>query len=102
MSLLDIPPGTDVNELKKRMNILQKKARDRAKPDRCILCGQKHTSFCNSHSVPQMVLNKIGKNGQIVQSNAIFGLEILKDTDGINRSGTFHIICRECDKNYLA
>lgn len=45
--------------LRKDINKLLKKARETAKPDKCILCGKTQTSFCNSHSIPHMILKTI-------------------------------------------
>lgn len=56
MSFLDIPEGTDVIEVRKQINQMLSEARKSAKPTKCILCGNTQTSFCNSHSVPQLAL----------------------------------------------
>lgn len=54
MSFLDIPVGTDIIEVRKQMNQMLSEARKNAKQTKCILCGNTQTSFCNSHSVPQL------------------------------------------------
>lgn len=72
-----------------------------AKPSGCILCGRQSTSFCNSHSVPRMILKNISDNGKVLQANALVGLEILDTEKGVNNSGTFHIICNDCDSQYF-
>lgn len=55
MSLFDnIPEGTDIIEVRKKVNKMLSEARKKAKPPKCILCGKEQSSFCNSHSVPQM------------------------------------------------
>ena len=51
--LIDIPEGTDIIDVKKKMNRMLSVARNESKPTTCILCGKPKTSFCNSHSVPQ-------------------------------------------------
>ena len=57
MSLFDnIPEGTDIIEVRKKVNKMLSEARKKAKPPKCILCGKEQSSFCNSHSVPQMCL----------------------------------------------
>ena len=43
------------------MNKLLSKARNSAKPGKCILCGEDKTSFCNSYSVPQLALKNIAE-----------------------------------------
>lgn len=37
--LIDIPDGTNVVDIRKKMNRLLSEARNNAKPDICILCG---------------------------------------------------------------
>ena len=69
---------------------------EKTKSEYCILCGQKK-SFCNSHSVPQMVLKTISNNGMLIQPNALFGITGLKKEQGLNKTGTFHCICKNCD-----
>lgn len=60
MSLFDnIPEGTDIIEVRKKVNKMLSEARKKAKPPKCILCGKEQSSFCNSHSVPQMCLRPI-------------------------------------------
>ena len=52
MSLFDnIPEGTDIIEVRKKVNKMLSEARKKAKPPKCILCGKEQSSFCNSHSV---------------------------------------------------
>ena len=68
----------------------------------CICCGKAVSSFCNSHNVPRFCLESIAVNGKVSGLNAILGLpsmgqSIGKPTPGINESGTFRLICRECD-----
>lgn len=38
--MIDIPEGTDIIEVRKRMSKLISTARKEAKPDVCILCGK--------------------------------------------------------------
>lgn len=72
------------------------KARRNTKRDTCYLCGKKCSSFCNSHSIPEFTLRSIDKTGKVIatlQNELPF---LGKDT-GVNKAGTFHIICNECD-----
>lgn len=82
---------------KKLLANLLKEARNIAKPDKCILCGIPQTSFCNSHSVPQMVLKTIADNGKMLYANSLIGMELIDLEKGINNAGTFHFICNSCD-----
>ena len=87
------------NDIKRKMNDIQRKAQENSKLDHCLICNKKITSFCNSHSLPQFVLKKIASNGMIYNSNIFFGLSVLKNEKGVNNSGTFKRICGDCDNN---
>lgn len=78
-----------------------KKAQNNTKPDKCILCGKNQSRFCNSHSVPRMVLQSISDNGKVLQANALIGLEVIDTEKGISNSGTFYFICSDCDNKYF-
>lgn len=86
----------NIEQRKKIANIL-KRAKNTAKPDKCIVCGEAQTSFCNSHLIPQMILKTIAEDGKLLHSNALVGVEVLDIEKGINNAGTFHFICRKCD-----
>ena len=88
----------DEIELRKELNKLLKEAREASKPDCCIVCEKKQTSFCNSHSVPRMVLKNIAHDGKVLQPNITIRIKAVDDEKGINNSGTFNFICRKCDK----
>ena len=99
--LLDIPEGIDVVELRKKINGMISDARNIAKPDQCILCGRKQTSFCNSHSVPQLALKNIADNGKLYLASALMGIEVIDMEKGVKNSGTFHFICNDCDSKFF-
>lgn len=99
--LIDIPDGTNVVDIRKKMNRLLSEARNNAKPDICILCGKPQTSFCNSHSVPQLALRNIADNGMILQASLLMGIEVVDIEKGVNSSGTFHYICNDCDGTFF-
>lgn len=63
--MMEVPEGTDKVDVRKRINKMLSTARRNAKPTVCVLCGKTVTSFCNSHSVPQMALKPIADNGII-------------------------------------
>jgi len=92
LKLLVSPEGFDPIEVRRQTNAMLRKAQSDSKPDSCILCGKRVTSFCNSHSVPQMVLRSITDNGKVLQSNMLVGVEMLDIEKGVNNSGTFHYI----------
>lgn len=99
--MLDIPEGMDIIEIRKKINKLLSQARTVAKPDECILCGEKKTSFCNSHSVPQLSLKNIAENGMVLHASALMGIDVVDIEKGVNNSGTFHFICNECDNSFF-
>lgn len=92
----------DFINARKKMSSLQKDSRHDSKPNCCLLCGKEKSSFCNSHSVPQLVLRNITIAGEVM--NAGYALEdsLVSPKDGINKSGTFYCICRDCDNSYFS
>lgn len=100
---LKVPVGTDKIAVRKKINAMLSEARKNAKPQTCILCGKNQTSFCNSHSVPQMSLKEIADNGKLLHASSLIGFdfEIVDLEDGINRSGTFNYICKTCDGTFF-
>lgn len=84
-----------VNKLASRIN---REARERAKEATCCVCGKDCTSFCNSHSIPQFSLQHIAEGGKVAQ--VLQGeVPMMGDDTGLNKAGTFHLICRECDSS---
>ncbi|HBV95694.1 MAG: hypothetical protein JL50_10405 [Peptococcaceae bacterium BICA1-7] len=81
----------------KQLGEFIKKSRDDSKDSTCYNCGTPCTSFCNSHSVPKFCLKKIAVNGQLYYSNTLINVPVLDSEKGINKAGTFRIICRDCD-----
>jgi hypothetical protein len=88
-----------MEDIGKKINVQNKvkKARAGAKPKYCLLCGEEIKQICNSHSVPQMVLNTIAENGMLYNKNKVARIDYYKCEDGVKSTGTFHYICRECD-----
>ena len=82
---------------KKQMSRLLKKARQAAKRDTCYFCGKRVTSFCNSHSVPRFCLENIATNGEVLTLNTVVDNPLLDSENGVNKAGTFHLICNDCD-----
>ena len=97
MKVGKFPEGMDPIEAKKKVGVFLKSIQQDSKPEKCILCGQNKTSFCNSHSVPRMCLKNIAVNGKVLQANGLIGADVIDMEKGINNSGTFHFICNECD-----
>lgn len=99
--MVAIPEGTDVIKVRKKMNKLFSEARNNAKPNKCILCGKPQTSFCNSHSVPQLSLRNIADNGKVLHASLLMGIDAIDIEKGVNNSGTFHFICNDCDSTFF-
>jgi hypothetical protein len=81
-----------------------RKTYENIKPEQCILCGERKTSYCNSHTIPQFILKNIAKSGLIGTPTAIMKLpisNIAKDTKGVKNSGVIHFICNSCDSKYF-
>ena len=93
-----------MEDISKRIDVQNKvkRARNSVKPKYCLLCGKEIKQICNSHSVPQMVLRTIAEDGMLYNKNKVAQIDYFKYEDGINRSGTFHYICRECDSKEFA
>ena len=85
------------NEIIKKYNKIIKDARRDSKLDFCLCCHKHVSSFCNSHSLPKLVLKNLSDMGLILNSNYFFENVLIKDKKGLNNSGTFHRICNECD-----
>ena len=82
---------------KKQMSRLLKEARQAAKRDTCYFCGKSVTSFCNSHSVPRFCLENIATNGDVLTLNTVVDNPLMDTENGVNKAGTFHLICNDCD-----
>lgn len=92
---------SQIIELRKRLASIDKEARANAKHPCCLLCGKKVDSFCNSHTIPQMCLSRIATKGKL---NSIFSFSdcsVFDPQSGVNNSGTFFLICNDCDNKYF-
>ena len=89
-------------DLKKALSEMLRESRKEAKPSQCILCGEKIAGLCNSHSVPQFILRNITIDGHVLNAAYALDVPVVNETDGINRSGTFAYICRDCDSKYFS
>lgn len=74
------------------------RARNAAKQDKCMYCGEKERTFCRSHSLPQNFLKNIAVNGEVYRSNYLTPICLLDIKSGVKKAGTFKLICRDCDK----
>lgn len=89
-------------EYKIEMNKLLKEAMQASKLKKCYFCGKDTEGFCNSHSIPAFCLKNISTNGDVMSINSLIGNPFMKKVKGVNNSGTFHIICRDCDSKIFS
>ena len=89
------------DEFKRFYNSFSKNIKNKIKPNECILCGNNIASCCNSHSIPQMILKNITKDGYVLWSSICITPNILDSEKGCKNSGTFKFICRNCDQSYF-
>lgn len=83
--------------IRKRSAQIIKEAKQKAKRQTCYICGKECSSFCVSHSVPQVFLKRIATNGKVYFTAMQHDIPILGPDTGIREAGTFRLICRECD-----
>lgn len=83
--------------------IIDARKRIKDENDKCLICGKQVSSFCNSHSIPYSVLDKMDlENGELIPfQNAAMAKLLTKVTKGKNNSSIFKSICRECDQLFF-
>lgn len=87
----------DPIEDKKKMSRIISESKQRAKKQTCFYCKKESSSFCNSHSVPAFCLKNIASKGELYNFNALIDFSLLDAKKGVKNSGTFQIICNDCD-----
>lgn len=94
----------DIEHLKKYRQITRQAEKD-AKQKKCLICDKNQDSFCNSHIIPQFVLNNISAKGHLYRGIDAFNISSnsqLYKEKGINNTWTFRVLCKDCDKRYFA
>ena len=84
-------------DTKKTVNQIVKNAKTNAKSNKCFFCKKPTSSFCNSHSIPAFLLRNISVEGDLYHTAKLIQSPVSSHKLGINNSGTFQLICRECD-----
>lgn len=84
-------------ELNKMFSKLTNESNKEAKEEKCYICKKKCSSFCNSHTVPASFLRNVDVNGDVYTNGKLINVPLLPSEKGVNKSGTFRIICNECD-----
>lgn len=87
----------NIIEIRKKYNKLANESKRKAKKEQCLWCGDKITRFCNSHSVPQCVLNNIDLDGKLDYFNVMTDIPLINSDKGIKEAGTFKLLCQKCD-----
>ena len=89
-------------ESKKEWSEFCHQVEQNSQPEHCLLCGEKMTSPCNSHVVPQFILKRIAEKGMVCYGQSLFyharKNDFIKTTTGINNAFTFRLICKDCDQ----
>lgn len=85
----------------KLINEIIKEGQTKAKPEFCLLCGKKQSSFCNSHTIPQFVIKHISENGKLINGFYFADRERFHSRNGVANAMTFRLICNECDQRYF-
>ena len=87
----------DTINFHKNYSDVQSEIKQKVKPCECLLCSSSNKPFCNSHSIPRECLTQIAKDGKVKNFNGIIEVPALDEEQGLNSTGTFRLICRECD-----
>lgn len=88
--------------IKTKISSYSRAGKIKAKPDACVLCGNKCSSYCNSHTIPQFSLNEIAREGKVCTNNRAVGMDLIDMDVGVKRAGTFRSVCRSCDQRYFS
>ena len=84
-------------EARKQYGRILSQCKKAAKPDRCLWCGKQISRFCESHTIPQMVLKNIATDGKFDYVNTIMELPISKNDQGMAEANIFNLLCLNCD-----
>lgn len=87
----------EIVNLKKYYNKILHEARKKATDPTCFYCKKENTGLCNSHFVPKSYLKNIATDGKVYIVNCLLDIPIADIDSGLNNTGTFHLICRDCD-----
>ena len=96
------PNKKSLSAFNKKLSMYKRTGERKAKPENCLLCGMSGVSFCNSHSIPQFCLKNITTDGKTKTLNQAIGVDFLPYEVGLNRTGTFKLICKKCDGTFFA
>lgn len=89
-------------EYRKEYGKLLGKSRKDAKNRKCYYCDEYHEGFCNSHSIPAFIIKSISDDGEVYNTNKLIALPFVDEAIGIKKTGTFQLICRNCDSKIFS
>lgn len=89
-------------EFNRGLSKLLSESKMQAKEERCFFCEKQCSSFCNSHSVPASFLKNIDVNGKVYTNGKLIDLPLLSIEKGVKQTGTFRIICSDCDSKIFS
>lgn len=84
-------------EARKQYGRIKSRSKGAAKLERCLWCGKKISRFCDSHTIPRMVLENINSDGKFDYVNTIMQIPLEKTDQGMKEVTVFNLICNECD-----
>lgn len=92
----ELPKEETINFHKNYSDALSE-SKEKIRLNKCLICEKLDKKFCNSHSIPRECLQQIAKNGKVRNFNGIIEVPALDEESGLNSTGTFRLICRDCD-----
>ena len=90
-------------KIKKTYSDAIKYSKEKSKGTKCWLCHKECSSFCNSHSIPRFILEKIAESGNLENIFTFDNTELdnWMAISGIRNTLTFNLICHDCDNKYF-
>lgn len=93
--------ANNLASFRKAFSPLNKEAREGAKPERCLICGETMPKLCISHTVPRYCLREIAAEGKLLTSAAVVGGNLIESEVGVGKAATFKQVCGKCDTEYF-
>ena len=87
-------------EIRKQIANLKKGKPDNEK--KCYFCKKSNIRYCNSHTIPASILRNIAIDGNILTNNSLVNIPIMDIESGVNNTGTFKLLCRDCDSSIFS
>lgn len=89
-------------EFRKKFGQIQGKSKQDVKLSKCFYCGKECSSFCKSHSIPAFCLRHIAVDGLVYNNLKLIDFPLLDESKGVGNSGTFNLICNDCDSKIFS